>query len=71
LKDQKIPLRITVPLNTTEVRYFVDGIKVSTEKNLPFTFLWLPTMGAHKVSAEAVMSDKQVIKSGVVNFLVR
>ncbi|MFA5829411.1 MAG: penicillin-binding protein 1C [Candidatus Gracilibacteria bacterium] len=71
LKDQKIPLRVTVPLDTGEVRYFIDETLVVANKVSPFSALWLPIKGSHKLRAEVVLSDGKVLKSKNVAFEVR
>lgn len=70
-QDQKIPFRITVPIETIEVHYFVDGAEIAVQKEAPFSFLWLPAKGEHIVEAEAVLVNGEKMRSKAVKFLVR
>jgi penicillin-binding protein 1C len=50
--SQKIAFRVTVPLNTKAVKYFVDGEPAATVTEFPFTYLWPPAVGHHTMRAE-------------------
>jgi penicillin-binding protein 1C len=70
LDDQKVPFRVNVPYNTLEVKFFVDGDFVGSRDEKPYTYLWLPKKGRHKVKVETVLSDGGLVESGEVGFLV-
>ncbi len=70
-KDQKIPLRVTVPLEAREVSFFVDEKKVGTVNSLPYTYLWLPEKGVHSMWAEVTLENGKILKSSKVNFGIK
>jgi membrane carboxypeptidase/penicillin-binding protein PbpC len=53
LRDQKVPFRVTVPLNVTGVSYYIDDKNVAAQTEFPFTYLWVPAKGHHVLRAEA------------------
>jgi len=71
LDAQKVPFRITVPLNTQKISYFVDGKNVATLDSQPFTYLWLGTKGTHKVKAVAEVENGTKVESSEIIFIVR
>jgi penicillin-binding protein 1C len=71
LNSQKVPFRITVPLETVQVTYFVDNQQVSKVSDLPFTYLWLATKGIHKLKAVAELSDGSTSESREIQFFVK
>jgi 1A family penicillin-binding protein len=65
LQDQKVPFRVTVPLNAIEVSYYIDEKKVTVEKEFPFTYLWLPAKGRHILRAEARNTEGKISSASV------
>lgn len=71
LKDQRIPFRVTAPLETLRVRFLVNQELVQEVKDRPYSFLWLPKTGKHQLTVEAELADGSIIKSNAVDFIVR
>ncbi len=71
LKDQRIPMRVTVPLDTLKVRYYVDGKLVEEVKALPFSALWLPVAGTHELKVEVDLKDGGTLESKKIIFAIK
>lgn len=71
LDAQKVPFRVTVPVGTISVSYFIDGKIVSDITDQPFTYLWRAAKGTHKVSAQATLDDSTKVTSSEITFIVR
>jgi penicillin-binding protein 1C len=71
LKDQRIPLRVTVPVNTISVKYYIDGKEVGIRDEQPYTFLWLPESGSHELEVEAILNNNTRVRSSEIGFLVK
>lgn len=63
LDAQKIPLRVTVPVETLKVTYYIDGAAALEISEKPFTTLWAPAKGTHRVKAAAALSSGQTVES--------
>ena len=71
LDSQKVPLRLSVPLNTVSVEFFIDEKSIGTDSDLPFGMLWLPVKGKHLFSAKCKLNDGSSISSDSVPFFVK
>lgn len=71
LNAQKVPLRVTVPIGTLEVTYFIDNSEIARVSELPFTYLWEANKGTHKVKAVAKLDNGSGIESSEITFIVR
>lgn len=71
MEAQKIPFRVSVPLETIKVNYYIDNVNVGNKNEAPFTYLWLASKGSHKLKAEAVLAGGKVVGSEEVKFIVR
>ena len=67
---QKIPFRVTVPLQTTSVKYYIDGVNTGVSTESPYTYLWVPQKGTHKLKAVAATADGKQIESEVRSFII-
>jgi len=70
LQDQKVPLRVSAPYTTTEVKFFINDAPVGTQKEVPYSFLWPPERGRHTFFAEVLLSDGRTIQSSKVSFTI-
>ncbi len=71
LEAQKIPLRVTVPYDTIKVTWFVDGAAAGVVADKPFTLLWAPSLGGHRVKAAAALSTGETIETPEITFYIR
>lgn len=69
-EDQKVPLRVSAPHNTLEVTFFIDDEPVGSQREIPYTLLWLPTKGEHSFRAEALLNNGETLTSPSVRFSV-
>jgi penicillin-binding protein 1C len=69
-KSQRIRLNVVTPANTQEVRYLLDGEEIAASDEEPFDVWWELSPGYHELTAEAVLADGEVLKSGIIPFSV-
>lgn len=67
---QRILLQVAGPTTLLQVVFRVDGAEVARRNAPPFQAWWPLTPGVHRVWAEAVLTDGQVVTSPVVTFTV-
>jgi 1A family penicillin-binding protein len=71
ISDQKIPFRISAPLDTTKVTFYLDGKSLTETRESPFTYLWTPVKGDHSLYFEADLVNGKTLKSPSIHFFVK
>lgn len=69
-RSQRIPFRVTVPVTTIKVKYFVDGKPVGETDQKPYTLMWDAVPGSHTLKVEAITADGQTLTGDATTFTV-
>lgn len=70
IQSQRIPFRVTVPGETTSVRFYLDNELVGETNEKPFTYMWDTKSGRFELKVEAELSSGEKIESGSIFFAV-
>ncbi len=70
VNNQAVVFEVSYSEDIASVSWFVDGKNVGTVSNIPFSFGWTLTQGAHSIYAVGETRRGLTVKSGAVNFRV-